>query len=138
MLIALVVLLTSLIGSGLDATPTTIFPKLSFTGVTVSELLPLPVMETVCVPPGALSVKVRDPLRVPNTVGRKDTRILQDLEGASEPGHPLTAAKSPVVATFEMSKGAEPVLVTVTDLAALAPPTGVAVNVNELGVTVMF
>jgi hypothetical protein len=137
-LMGLVVLLVSLRVSGLAATPTTEFPKPSFVGATVSELVPVPLKGTDCVPVGALSVKVRAPERLPRAVGRNDTLILQLFWGAREPGHLFTAAKSPVVATFVMSNAAVPVFVTVTGFGALALPTGVLGKVREEGEKLTF
>jgi hypothetical protein len=104
----------------------------------VSELFPVPLKGTDWVPPGALSVRVRVPERLPRAVGRNDTLILQLFWGAREPGHLFTAAKSPVVAMFVISNAAVPVFVAVTDFGALALPTGVLEKVREEGERLTF
>jgi len=76
-----------------------------------------------------LSVSVRLPERVPLAAGVKVTSITQPPLAATgtlvlQVVPPAAIAKSPVTAMLVKVKGAVPLLVTVTALAALVAPTG--------------
>lgn len=100
--------------------------------------LPVPDSATLCGLPGALSVKLRLPVRVPVCVGVKFTLTMQLLPAASVLPHFLADvnennAKSPVVAMFEMFKTEAPVLVTVTFFAGEVTPTFFVGKAIEVG-----
>ena len=63
------------------------------------------------------------PVRVPDAVGVKVTLTVQEALAAMLAPQLLLWAKSPLVLTPEIEAAAEPVLVTVTDCAALVLPT---------------
>jgi hypothetical protein len=89
--------------------------------------VPVPLKVTICGLVEALSVSVRLPERLPVAVGVKVTLITQLLLAATDAlvlqVVPLAAtAKSPVIAMLVKDKDALPVLVTVTDVAALVVP----------------
>jgi len=92
-------------------------------------VVPVPVSETVWGLPGALSVSVRLPERLPAAVGVNVTFMTQLPLAATGvlvlQVVPLAAtAKSPVTAMLVKLKGAAPVLFTVTVLGALVVPSG--------------
>jgi hypothetical protein len=91
------------------------------TGMGVAD--PVPVRLAVCWVPGALSLTVRAPLRIPEVVGVNVTLITQLEAGAKLAGQLLICAKSPVTWMMPMFKVAFPLLVRVTDCAALVVPT---------------
>jgi hypothetical protein len=106
---------------GLDETPT---------------VEPVPVRETVCGGPLALSVMVMVPVRVPPVVGVKVTEILQVAPVATLLLQVLVAAKSPEVVIDAMLKAAWPELVSVMVCAELVEPVACAANVRLVGVSV--
>lgn len=107
--------------------------------VTVVELLadvPVPVNETDCGLPGALSVTVRVPSRVPVVVGLNVTETVQFAPVLSDDGlngQVLVCAKSPVVPIAVIVKGAVPLLVMVTVCAVLVVPTDWLAKVRVVG-----
>jgi len=122
-----VLVLLSVTGCAVLVVPTAWLPKLKLAGeaVAVGET-PVPVKETVCGLPAALSVMVRKPGRVPPVEGVKVTLIVQFAPAAivaGATGQLLVCAKSPVMAIELMTRGAVPELVTVTACAALVVPT---------------
>jgi hypothetical protein len=97
-------------------------PKLRLVGekLTAGAVVPVPVSETVCGLPVALSVIETAPVRDPAAVGVKVTEIVQVPADATEAPHVLVWLKSPLAAMLVMARAAVPVLVSVTDCAALA------------------
>src|SRR5260370_9278839 len=85
----------------------------------------MPVSETVCGLLGALSVSVKEPVRVPVAEGVNLTLIVQLAPAAKEvPQVPTPAkAKSPLMAVLSV-RVALPVFVTVTNCVLLVVPTG--------------
>lgn len=63
--------------------PTVCFAYVALTGVSLAWTLPVPDRDTVCGLVGALSVKVRVPVRVPRAVGVKVTLTMQFFPAAS-------------------------------------------------------
>jgi hypothetical protein len=91
--------------------------------------VPMPVSATVCGLPGALSVIVKAPVRVPVAVGVKLTPILQLLPPArgvptAQVVVPVSRAKSPLTAKSVKFNVASPVFVTERGWAALRLSTG--------------
>ena len=100
---------------------------------------PLPVSETACGLPEALSVIVSDPVRLPVAVGLNVTVKIQLAAGASCTGgvpHVLVWAKSPespvraIIVTFN---AADPLFESVTVWAGLVAPTVSFGNVRLVG-----
>jgi hypothetical protein len=89
--------------------------------------VPVPLRETVCGLPGALSVTERVPLRLPVALGVKVTLTVQLAPAANELPQVLVSAKSPalvpVIAMPVMLKVVVPTLVRVTVFAGLVVPT---------------
>lgn len=83
---------------------------------------PAPVSVTVWALPGALSVTVKAPLRVPAAVGEKLTLMTQEALGASVGAQLFVSAKSPLVAILVMDKGAVPMLPRVIGCGLLVVP----------------
>jgi len=110
--------------------PTCSLPKLTLVVLRLMPgAVPVPLKLTVCGLPLALSVSVRLPERLPVAVGVNVTLIRQLALAAMgelvlQVVPPAAIAKSPVAARLVKLKGAVPLLVTVTALAALAFPTG--------------
>ena len=99
----------------------------------------MPVSGTCCGLPGALSVMVTSPVRVPFWVGVKVTAILQLFPTASVAPHGLVLvarAKSPLMPMPLMFSVAFPEFLSVTFLAALVVPTSLFANVSDAGVSV--
>ena len=67
-----------------------------------------------------MSVTEIVPVREPAAVGVKVTEIVQVPAAATEPPHVLVWLKSPLAAMPVIVRAADPVLVSVTDCAALA------------------
>ena len=97
-------------------------PKVRLVGekLTAGAVVPVPVSETVCGLPLALSVTETVPVLEPATVGVKITEIVQVPDAATEAPHVLVWLKSPLAAMLVIVSVADPVLVSVTDCAALA------------------
>ena len=76
--------------------------------------------------PAALSVMVRDPVRLPAAVGVKVTLKVQEAAGETVEPQVFVSEKSPVTATLEMVSGPSPVLFRVTDCWVLVVSTGCA------------
>ena len=83
---------------------------------------PVPVSDTVCGDPLALSVMVSVPVRDPPAVGVKVTEIVQFAPAAMLDPQFCVSAKSPEAAMDVTLSVAEPLLVSVTVCAALAVP----------------
>jgi len=95
--------------------PTGWFPKLKLLGESVTEGdVPVPLSETVCGLPVALSVTETVPLVLPVTVGAKLTLIVHELP-ASNVEAQLLVCEKPVLAEIpETVSVAVPLLVAVT------------------------
>ena len=91
-------------------------PKLRLVGekLTAGAVIPIPVSDTVCGLPLALSVTETAPVREPATVGVKVTEMVQVPAAATEAPHVLVWLKSPLAAIVVMVRAAVPVLVSVT------------------------
>lgn len=76
---------------------------------------PVPVRETVCGLPVALSVIVTDPLCVPVASGVNLTLIVQCDPAESEVPQPVVSEKSPLGMMLVMLRDVVPVLERVTD-----------------------
>ena len=103
--------------------------------------MPVPCNGTCCGLPGALSVKLSDPVRSPVCVGVNVTFTIQALPAANVLLQAVfvasgTNAKSPVVAMLLKVSVEAPVLVTVTFFAPDLTPTRTLPHVNEVGVNV--
>ena len=99
-------------------------------------VLPVPVNDTVCGEPLALSVIVRVPVRVPPEVGVKVTAIAQFAPAATLVPQVLVSAKSPVAAMDVRLKAPVPLLVSVTDCAVLVEPVFCEAKVRLVGASV--
>jgi hypothetical protein len=93
-------------------------------------LLPVPLNETLCGLPAALSEIESVPTRVPAAVGVNVTAIVQFAPGARTAPQVFVWAKLLSPTTFLISSGAAPELISVIDRGALAPPTNSVPNVN--------
>src|SRR5215469_1082889 len=114
--------------------PTVTVPKFRLAGLR-PRAVPVPLRETVCGEPTALSVIDRMPLSWPIALGLKETSIVQLAPTASVAGHWLVLMKLPCTVTLEMVTAAFPVLVTVTVCEALIMPMGTTPKVRLLGAT---
>jgi hypothetical protein len=85
--------------------------------------VPVPVRDTLCGLPEALSLTVTDPARIPTTVGVKVTLIEQLAPTASVVPHVFVSAKLPVLVIAEIVSGALPVFESVVVWAGLVVPT---------------
>lgn len=115
--------------------PTAVFGKFADAGVSLAATPPVPERATVCGLPGALSVIVKVPVRVPEAVGVKVTSILQFFPAASvlPQGFVLAVkAKSPLVAMLLMFSVALPELVRTTDFVVPVEPTATVPQVSEV------
>lgn len=104
--------------------PTNWFPKLKLVGerLTAGDV-PVPLRETVCGLPVALSVTEMLPVVFPVAVGVKLTLIVQELPAAREEPQLLVSVKSALAAISEMVSAAAPLLVSVTGCDGLVVPT---------------
>jgi hypothetical protein len=112
--------------------------KVRLVGVAAATgALPVPVRVTVCGLPPALSVMLTEAVRAPVAAGVNVTLIVQLPLAATELPQVLVTAKSPgsvpVVPTLVIVKLAFPVLVRVTDCAALVVPRFWLVKVRVAG-----
>ena len=93
---------------------------------------------TICGDPDALSVMLRDPVRLPNVVGVNVTVIVQFPETATV-AQVFVCVKElafvPVTATALMIRGAVPLFETVTVCVAADEPTVVLAKVRDEGET---
>jgi hypothetical protein len=91
-------------------------PKLRLAGEndTAGAVVPVPLNDTVCGLPLALSVVEILPLRDPPAVGVKVTEIVHVPAATIEAPQVLVWLKSPLAAMLLMVSGADPVLVSVT------------------------
>jgi hypothetical protein len=99
----------------------------------IEKPCPIPVSETVCGLPLALSVTVNVPFIVPPCVGSKKTPIEQLTPGATLLLHPLTAPKLGLAATLEIATVKVPLLVSVTVWGRPDVPTYWVGNVRDDG-----
>src|SRR5579864_5771192 len=83
----------------------------------------VPLRETVCGLPGALSVTESVPLKLPETPGVKVTLIVQLAPGGRLEPQVLVSAKLVVAVMLVMLSAVLPLLVSVTDCGGLAVPT---------------
>lgn len=114
--------------------PTSVLGKFALAGVNVTCALPVPVSATLCGLPGALSVIVTAPVRVPICVGVNVTLNLQlPPTGSVLPQVLVLMAKSPLAAMLLMFNVALPVFDIFTDLPAEVFPVFVAANVSDVG-----
>jgi hypothetical protein len=120
------------------ALPSACAAKLSAAGVAFRTLdPPVPVRDTVCGLPEALSVMVRAPVRVPLAVGVKVTLTVQLVLTARLAPQLLLCAKSPLAVMLVMLAAAVPVFDTVTGCDALLLPSTCAAKVSVLVDNVM-
>ena len=109
--------------------------KLRLVGTKLTSV-PVPVSDTVCGLPLALSATESEPVRVPVAVGLKVTLIVQLAPAATLVPQVLVSEKSPVVEMLVMLRVAVPVLVSVTVSAALLVPSTVTGKVRLVGESV--
>jgi len=83
----------------------------------------VPLRETICGLPAALSLMDTSPVRVPVAVGVKVTLMVQLAAAATLPPHVLLAAKSPLATMLEIARGPVPLFVSITICGALVVPT---------------
>jgi hypothetical protein len=88
--------------------------KLEGASCTVGAV-PVPVRETDCVPPGALSIIVSVPGRLPPAVGVNVMLMMHFAPTATLEPHVLSCEKSPLMPTLEIARASLPELVSVTD-----------------------
>jgi len=86
--------------------------------------MPVPLKETVCGLPGALSVRAMEPERVPAAVGVNVTVMMQLAPTPWPEPQVFVWAKSPLATMLLIVRARLPVLVKVTVCGALAVPTG--------------
>src|SRR5260370_1133945 len=86
-------------------------------------VVPVPVRDTVCGLPAALSVTVIAPVRAPAAVGVKITEMVQAPAAPTDAPQVLVWLKSPLAAMLVIVSVAVPVLVSVTTCAVLDVPT---------------
>lgn len=91
--------------------------------LTLGAASPAPASGTFWELPGALSVMVKAPVRVPDAVGEKLTLMTQETLGASVGAQLLVSAKSPLVAILVINKGAVPMFPSVIGWGLLVVPT---------------
>jgi hypothetical protein len=96
--------------------------KLAGASAAVAGVIPVPVNETACGDPAALSVTDSVPVREPLAVGLKVTEIPQFAPAASVAPQLVVAAKSPEAAIDETASADDPLFVSVTVCAALVVP----------------
>jgi len=115
-----------MVSDGLDD-PTSRLLKTRLPGerVIAGALIPIPVRETICGLPTALSEIMMLPVRVPVAVGVNVTKMLQLDWAARLVPQLLVWAKSPLAVVIKLvSASAELVFVSVTPWVALGVPTG--------------
>jgi hypothetical protein len=81
---------------------------------------PVPLSAIRCGLPLALSVRVTVPVRLPRTVGRNETEIVQEAPAATELPQVWVTLKSPLATMLVSARVPVPVFESVTVLAALA------------------
>ena len=121
-------------------------PKLRLVGFSVmagAETVPVPKSATVCGLPVALSLIVTLALRLPVAEGENVTLIVQFAPAANVlglSGQEFVWAKSPALipltAILLIVSAAVPLLVSVTDLAALVVPTSWLPKLSDVGLSV--
>ena len=139
--LACIPLMLVAVGPGFDrvtgceplALPSACAAKLSAAGVAFRTFAPpVPVSDTVCGLPEALSVMVRVPVRVPVAVGVNVTLTVQLVLTARLVPQLLLCAKSPLAVMLAMFAAAVPVFDTVTGCDALLLPSTCAAKVSVL------
>jgi hypothetical protein len=120
------------------AEPTLVAAKLKLVGLNEMAGVPVPVplRETECGDPGALSVKTTAALRAPAAVGLKVTEIVQLAPAARLAPQVVVSGKSPLLPVspmLEMVSAAAPVFFSVIVWAALAEPTLVSAKLKLVG-----
>lgn len=100
-----------------------------------STVVPVPVSETVCGLPAALSVIFSVPFLVPGPVGVNFTAMEQLADAASEVPQALVCEKSPDVVMLEMLSAAVPVFRSVTICEPLVVFTKRVANDKDIGET---
>jgi hypothetical protein len=98
--------------------------------------VPVPVSDTLCWLPEALSVTVTEPDRIPVAVGVKVTLIEQFAPAASVVPQVFVWAKFPVLVIAEIVSGALPVFESVVVWAGLVLPTNCPPNAKLAGESV--
>ena len=93
---------------------------------------PVPVRETSCGVPAALSAMFNEPVRVPVAAGVKVTFTMQLVPTARLVPQLLVCAKSPLAVMLEMLAAAVPVFETVTGCDALLLPSTCAGKASAL------
>ena len=126
--------------------PTFWAPKLRLVGFSVTagaETVPVPESATLCGLPAALSLIVTLALRLPVAVGENVTLSVQVAPAASVlglSGQVFVCAKSPALAPLTpmllIVNAAVPLLVSVTDFAALVVPTSWLPKLSDVGLSV--
>ena len=94
----------------------------------------MPVRDTLCGLPDALSFTETAPDRIPVAVGVKVTLIEQFAPAASVAPHVFVSAKSPLLVMLEIAMASLPVFESVILCAALVVPTGCAPKFRLVGV----
>jgi hypothetical protein len=108
------------------------------TPATGAEVVPVPVKLTVWVLPETpllLSVRVREPVRVPAAVGLKVTLMMQESPAVTLLPQLLVSEKSPLTVMLATASAALPVLLRVTVWGALVVPVACEPNVRLGGAT---
>lgn len=117
--------------------PTFVLANVADVGVSFACTMPMPVSDTACGLPVALSVKESVPVFAPSAVGLKVTLTLQVLVIASVAPQVLAEIAKPELATMlVMSRVAVPVFFRITDLAVLVVGTATSPKARDVGVRV--
>jgi hypothetical protein len=96
-------------------------------------VVPVPLRETVCGLPDALSVTEIVPLRLPEIVGVNVTFTMQFAPAATVEPQLFVSAKFALALMFEMVNVAVPELVSVTESGWLVVPTTSSPKLSVLG-----
>ena len=105
-------------------------------GAVTTGVVPVPVRETDCGEPAALSIATKVPRLVPTAVGVNITETVQLARAARLEPQVFVWAKSPEVAIELIVSAAVPVLVSVTVWAALVVPSVCEAKVRLVGESV--
>jgi hypothetical protein len=100
--------------------------------------VPVPLTDTVCRPPGALSVNVTVPFRLPVVLGERVTLIVQFAPGARVDPQLLVSAKLALAAIPVMLSVAVPELASVIGRGWLAVPSTSSPKVRLFGESATF
>lgn len=119
--------------------PTFVEGKVSDTGATLMAAVPVPVKDTVCGVPVALSATLMEALRAPRAVGLNVTVMVQLAPAASEVVQVVVRVKSaefvPVTVIVEIATLPRPVFFTVIVWVALGLRYTSFPNANDAGVS---